>query len=204
MVCIIDYKCGNSGSIMNMLSRLGEEAVLSNDPSIISDADKLILPGVGNFDYGMRNLNEAGLISLLQESVFEKRKPILGICLGAQIMTKSSEEGTLPGLGWFDAEVKKFHFAVENPVQRIPHMGWNQANVVRENKLVNTSAETSKFYFVHSYYIETNKSEDIILKTMYGFEFVSGLQNNNLYAVQFHPEKSHKYGLELFKNFLAI
>jgi glutamine amidotransferase len=203
MIAIIDYGAGNLGSISNMLRKLGQQGVVTSDIEVIRDAEKIILPGVGKFDYGMNKLNESGLVDILSVKAIQEKIPILGICLGAQLMTKSSEEGKLPGLGWFDAEVKKFNFILEEPL-RIPHMGWNYVTVNKQNPLIPTLDEEQRFYFVHSYYINSSIPSDVMLTTVYGKEFVSGLANENIFAVQFHPEKSHKYGLNLFNNFLSL
>ncbi len=202
IITIVDYGLGNVGSILNMIRKIGGIAEISGDPNKIRNASKLILPGVGSFDQGIRNLERKGIIPTLNSMV--QKVPILGICLGAQLMTKSSEEGTLPGLGWFDAEVKKFSFPSEQSNLRIPHMGWNYVAIKKESPLTNDLPFEPKFYFVHSYYMQANNPDDIMLTTNYGENFVSALNHNNMYAVQFHPEKSHKYGLKIFQNFLSI
>lgn len=204
MISIIDYGAGNLGSIANMLRKLGQPAIITSKPEDIKKAKKLILPGVGNFDYGMSKLQESGLIVILNEKVLEEKIPILGICLGAQLMTKRSEEGNIPGLGWFDAEVKKFSFPKEQTDLRVPHMGWNYVSVKKETPLSKDLPAEPKYYFVHSYYLQANNPEDIFMTTNYGNDFVSALNHNNMYALQFHPEKSHKYGLKIFQNFLSI
>lgn len=203
MIAIIDYGAGNLGSIANMLRKLGQPGTVTSNPLVIQNANKIILPGVGKFDYGMSKLIESGLIEILNKKANEEKVPILGICLGAQLMTNSSEEGSLPGLGWFDAQVKKFSFDPALSL-RIPHMGWNYVTVNKQNPLISISNEEQRFYFVHSYYISSNSPTNVLLTTTYGNEFVSALANENIFAVQFHPEKSHKYGLNLFKNFLAL
>ena len=204
MICIVDYGTGNLGSIENMLHKLGETGIITSDRNKIAQADKLILPGVGRFDYGMGKLIESGLIEILDTKVIKDKIPILGICLGAQLMTKSSEEGINSGLGWFDAQVKKFSFTEDKSYLRIPHMGWNFVTVKKQTPLIIDLPENPRFYFVHSYYIESSNPSDIMLTTEYGSPFVSALNCDNIYAVQFHPEKSHKYGLKLFKNFLSL
>jgi glutamine amidotransferase len=204
MISIIDYGAGNLGSIANMLRKLGEPAIITSKPEDIKKAEKLILPGVGNFDYGMSKLQKSGLIEILNLKVLEEKIPILGICLGAQLMTKKSEEGNTPGLGWFDAEVKKFSFPKEQTDLRVPHMGWNYVCVKKETPLSKDLPAEPKYYFVHSYYLQANNPEDIFMTTNYGNDFVSALNHNNTFALQFHPEKSHKYGLKIFQNFLSI
>ncbi|MEO9023064.1 MAG: imidazole glycerol phosphate synthase subunit HisH [Ginsengibacter sp.] len=204
MISIIDYGAGNLGSIANMLRKLGNPGIITSSADDIAKADKLILPGVGNFDYGMSKLQQSGLIEVLNDKVLNDKIPVLGICLGAQLMTKKSEEGKLPGLGWFDAEVKKFSFPADQINLRIPHMGWNYVTVQKQTLLTKDLPEESKYYFVHSYYIHANTPEDVMLTTNYYNDFASALNHDNIYALQFHPEKSHKYGLKIFQNFLSI
>lgn len=203
MIAIIDYGAGNLGSISNMLNKLGQPGVVTSEGDIIAKADKIILPGVGKFDYGMNQLIGSGLIDILNKKANQEKVPVLGICLGAQLMAQKSEEGKLPGLGWFDAEVKKFNFSTDNSL-RIPHMGWNSITVNKQNPLIPISRQEQRFYFVHSYYLKSNTSSEILFTSEYGCQFISGLSNENIFAVQFHPEKSHKYGLHLFKNFLSL
>jgi len=199
-ICIIDYGVGNIGSIVNMVKKIGCAVYVSEKIDDISDAAKLIFPGVGNFDYGMEKLTELGIISELEKLVFVHKTPILGICLGAQLMTKKSDEGKLKGLGWFDAEVVKF----KNTSQRIPHMGWNYVKTVKNTELSNSICNDTRFYFVHSFYIKSHAQDQIMFTTKYGHEFVSGLNNENIYAVQFHPEKSHVHGLNFLKSFIKL
>ena len=203
MITIIDYGVGNLGSIRNMLKKLGQASEISSDINKIKEADKLILPGVGSFDYGMTKLNEYGFIEVLNEKVMIEKVPILGICLGVQLMTKSSKEGQLPGLGWFDAETVPFEFSVTNELI-VPHMGWNTVTPDKESKLFQDMYEESKFYFVHSFHLKANLKSDELLITEYGYNFVSALEHENIVGVQFHPEKSHKYGLKLLKNFAEL
>lgn len=203
MIVIIDYGLGNLGSIKNMLKKIGFDAEISSDLSVIAAADKLILPGVGAFDQGMKNLEERGLISLLNQKVLIDKTPILGICLGMQLFTKNSEEGVLPGLGWIDARTIKFDASNSTKKMSIPHMGWEYVHSNRSNPLMHEMYEEPKFYFVHSYYVQCNVPEDSILKTDYILPFDSGFQKDNIVGVQFHPEKSHKYGMKLLSNFMT-
>jgi glutamine amidotransferase len=213
-ISVIDYGAGNIGSIVNMIRKLGGDAALVSTPERILSAEKLILPGVGHFDFGMRTLNESGMVGAMHEAVEQKGTPILGICLGAQLMTRSSQEGSLPGLGWFDANVLSFRNewhrlglegrSTTGTRLRTPHMGWNYVQVVKNGVLTNELPADPRFYFVHSYYIHSNLREDVMLETTYGVPFVAALQHQNKYAVQFHPEKSHKFGLKLFDNFLKL
>ena len=202
MVVIIDYGLGNLGSIKNMLKKIGVEAEITNDLEKINSASKLILPGVGAFDNGMQNLNENGFIEVLNKKVIQNKTPILGICLGMQLMTKGSEEGILKGLGWIDAETIKFNFGENKDRLTIPHMGWEYVSLQKESKLFENMFEEPRFYFVHSYYVKANFEKDVLLKTNYATDFVSGFEKENIVGVQFHPEKSHKFGKQLLKNFI--
>ena len=199
-IAIIDYGMGNLGSISNMLKHLGYQSLITSDIAEIKSSDFLILPGVGKFDRAMKNIRDLDLEEALKRKVKEDKIPILGICLGMQIMCKSSEEGIESGLGLIDYEVKKFNF--ENSDLKVPHMGWNYVQMDEDNILHKNLPENTRFYFVHSYYVEENKPAFKIFTTHYGLDFVSGFASKNLFGVQFHPEKSHKYGKALFTNFL--
>jgi glutamine amidotransferase len=182
-----------------MLKKLGFAAEITADPLRIAVAAKLILPGVGAFDAGMDNLERSGLIPLLNERVLEARTPVLGICLGMQLMSRSSAEGKRPGLGWMDAEALRFQPA--DPALKVPHMGWNLVAPAREGALIQDLPVEPRFYFVHSYYIRCHRPEDVLLTTSYGDVFHSGFHRENVWGVQFHPEKSHKFGMGLLRNF---
>lgn len=199
MITIIDYHVGNCGSIQNMLKRIGHNSIITDNPSIIENASKIIIPGVGSFDKGMTNLKELNIIEILNQKVLEEKIPLLGICLGMQLLCNSSDEGELKGLGWINAISKKFEFS--SNVMKVPHMGWNKVICNRQHELVNDLTSDNKFYFVHSYYVECLERDDILLSTNYGNLFTSGVQRNNICGFQFHPEKSHKYGMNLLKNF---
>ena len=203
-IVIIDYGMGNLGSIKNMFSYAGLEAEISSDKNIIGKANKLILPGVGSFDKGMENINQYGLFPIIKEHLLCRKTPTLGICLGMQLLTFRSEEGTSSGLGFIDAEVKRFNFDGTNRKRKIPHMGWNYVNIKKQNYLIDGLSEDSRFYFVHSYYVKCNDSSDILLTSEYGLEFTSAFQRDNIMGVQFHPEKSHKFGMQIIKNFARI
>lgn len=204
MVVIINYGMGNIGSISNMLKRVGAEAIVSSNPQEIKKAARLILPGVGAFNNGMDNLNNLGLTSVLNEKVIQQKTPILGICLGMQLMTKSSEEGSRPGLGWIDASTIRFKFGKEKQNLKIPHMGWNTIKWKKESVLFRDMFEEPRFYFVHSYHAVCNDEEDILATTNYGYDFVSAFQRDNIIGVQFHPEKSHKFGMQVLRNFVGL
>ena len=197
MICVVDYGVGNSGAIVNMIRRAGFQVVTSSDPVTISSAAKLILPGVGAFDFAVEKLHESGLWDVLNELVVSQGKPILGICLGMQLMAKNSEEGECEGFGWVDANVKQF------PKQKlkVPHMGWN--TVSHQTSWLPPVDEDERFYFVHSYFVECNDPADVLFATYYGDKFVSGFKKNNIIGLQFHPEKSHKYGLSVLTRFCS-
>ena len=202
-ICIVDYGLGNSGSIQNMLKRIGQKSIISNDLNEINKADILFLPGVGSFDDGMNNLKKHNLIEILEEKVTLKKTPIVGICLGMQLLLEGSEEGNLPGLGWIKGRCKKFNFN-ENPQRlRVPHMGWNFINPSQENNdLFKLEAPEVRYYFVHSYYADLENASDELCETNYGFSFSSGIKKDNIIGFQFHPEKSHKFGMALLKNLI--
>jgi glutamine amidotransferase len=201
MITIVNYGMGNIGSIRNMCAYLGIEACVSDDPESIASADKLILPGVGAFDNAVKNLKSTGLWDALNVAVKKRGQPLLGICLGMQLLSRRSDEGILEGLGWIDAETVGFSFPSETGGFKIPHMGWNKINVYREGELFTDLQSSSKFYFVHSFHVRCAVESNILTTTHYGIEFVSSLNNGNVYGVQFHPEKSHRYGMKLLRNF---
>ena len=200
-IVIIDYGMGNVGSISNMLKYLGAKATISSDHDIIRKADKLILPGVGHFDRAMENITKQELLQVIHEMALDKKKPFLGICLGMQLMCNASEEGRSPGLRLVDAEVKRFSFP-ENQKLKIPHMGWSYIHPAKETPILNGLDTTSRFYFVHSFFVDCAHSSDVLTTTSYGNTFVSSFEHSNLIGVQFHPEKSHRFGISLFRNFL--
>lgn len=199
MITIVDYNMGNLGSISNMLKKLGVDAVVTADARAIASARKLILPGVGAFDAGMDNLERSGLLPVLNERVSQAGVPTLGICLGMQLMTRSSEEGTRQGLGWIDAEALRFRPA--SAALKVPHMGWNRVMTTRSTALTDGLPDEPRFYFVHSYFVHCHDASDVLLTTPYGEVFHSAFQRGNVSGVQFHPEKSHKFGMALLRNF---
>jgi glutamine amidotransferase len=203
MIYIVNYGLGNLNSIRNIIKKIGGESKIIDDVNEVKDATKLILPGIGAFDHGMKFLNEKGWIGALNEAVLDRKVPVLGICLGMQLMCKGSEEGVLPGLGWFDADVKRFRIPPDSPF-KIPHMGWNAVHVKKSNPLVEKKAEEQRFYFVHSYHVVCNNKQDELLSAVHDYEFTAAISHENMYATQFHPEKSHRFGMELLKHFIAI
>jgi glutamine amidotransferase len=201
MIVIIDYGMGNLGSVVNMFKRIGAEAKISGEKSVIEDASKLLLPGVGSFDKAMEKINDLNLKEVLDRQAFEYKKPIMGICLGMQLLTRGSEEGSLPGLGWIPADTIKFP-SIAN--LRIPHMGWNSVKPSTPSILTANLPYESRFYFVHSYCVHVDNEVNSILKCSYGVEFDAAVQMENIYGAQFHPEKSHKFGMQLLKNFSKL
>lgn len=201
-ITIIDYGLGNLGSVYNMLRHIGIESKITNNLFDIENAEKLILPGVGAFDQGMKNLQGSKLKEILDYKVKEKDTPILGICLGMQLMGNSSEEGNEEGLKWINATTRRFNF--DDSSIKIPHMGWNYVYKSKEHALLEEMENDSRFYFVHSYCMQCNDKADELLKCNYGYDFTCAIQHNNIMGVQFHPEKSHKYGKQLFYNFASL
>ncbi len=202
MIVIIDYGVGNLGSVYNMFKKIGAIPKISSNILDIEGADKLILSGVGSFDYGMKQLYNLGLIKILNEKVIDNKIPILGICLGMQLFTKCSEEGTVKGLGWFDAETIKFQFDKNNHALKVPHMGWNTIKPEKDSLLFSEMYDDPRFYFLHSYHVTCKNNQDILGTTKYGYEFPAALEKGNILGVQFHPEKSHKFGMQILKNFI--
>jgi glutamine amidotransferase len=199
MITIIDYGMGNLRSVQKIFQRLNIGAVITSNHADILSAEKLVLPGVGNFANGMKKLEENGLKEVLNKKVLEEKIPILGICLGMQLMAKYSEEGLVEGLGWLDAQTQRFRF--EDRGLKIPHMGWNEVDVKKKTTMSNNITSDDLFYFVHSYYMSCNQKEDILFGSDYGHFFVSGFEKDNIVGVQFHPEKSHRSGMQLIRNF---
>jgi glutamine amidotransferase len=200
MITIIDYGLGNLGSILNVLRRVGVAGRIASDPSEIANAERLILPGVGAFDAGMTNLAERGLIEPIKHAALQRRSPLLGICLGMQLMCKSSEEGQLPGLGLIDAKCVRFDASKSSETIKIPHMGWSELQVVRPNTLFAMESR-SRFYFVHSYHVLCNDPDDVTALARHGEYFTAAFERYSLIGVQFHPEKSHRFGMELLRKF---
>ena len=202
MTTIINYNLGNPKSIKNMLAYLDIESRISANHEDIASAERLILPGVGHFQHGMEQLEHLGLIDVLKKEVLENKKPILGICLGMQLLTKHSEEGNLAGLGFVDAQTKKFEF--QDATLKVPHMGWNTVEFKKDSPINKGVSTNPRYYFVHSYFVDCANQDDILCATQYGQGFVSGFQHQNIFGLQFHPEKSHKFGMELLANFCKI
>lgn len=201
MIVIVDIGMGNLGSILNMLRKIKIEAKISSSPEEIKQADKLILPGVGAFDNAIQSLKSRGLIEVLSQKVLEERTPILGICLGMQMFGKKSEEGKLDGLGWIDAETVRFR--INSNGLKVPHMGWNTIEVKGDPGIFK-GIEEPRFYFVHSYHLVCQKEGDVLATTHYEYDFVSAVHKSNIWGTQFHPEKSHRFGMKVFSNFVEL
>jgi glutamine amidotransferase len=202
MIAIVDYDMGNVASVANMLKRIGaRDAALTRDPEVLRAAERIIIPGVGAFENGMQNLEAFGLLDALNESAHGRCVPILGICLGMQLLTKRSEEGSMRGLGWIDAETIRFRATGDE--LKIPHMGWSEVRPTRPNPLVDAGANP-RYYFVHSYHLSCASEENVIATANYGGDFPAIVNSRNIYGVQFHPEKSHRFGMDLLKRFLAV
>jgi glutamine amidotransferase len=204
MIIIVDYGMGNVGSILSMGKKAGAEIAVSGDPEVIGEAEKLILPGVGAFDNGMKNLHERGLVPVLNRQVVERGVPILGICLGVQLFTRGSEEGKRCGLGWIAADTLRFEFPGGPKGLKVPHMGWNFVEPAKTASLLEGLPPEPRFYFVHSYYVACDDPSDVLCWTTYGHRFASAIQRGNVFGTQFHPEKSHRFGLAVLKSFARL
>lgn len=203
MITVIDYGIGNVGSVLNMLKRIGTTARISNNPEEIIKSDKLILPGVGSFDTAMKRIVDTGLLGILNEFVLVKKRPILGICLGMQLLMEGSEEGILPGLGWIEGSAYSFKTRIP-PSLKVPHMGWNNIKITNYNSLSKGFNSEIRFYFVHSYFIKVDNPIYCSMKCNYGLEFDAAVQKDNIFGAQFHPEKSHKFGQQFLRNFIDV
>jgi glutamine amidotransferase len=203
-VLVIDYGMGNVGSIVNMARVAGHDIVISDEASQIEKASKLILPGVGSFDTAMTLLHKRGILGALNRAVLERKVPIFGICLGMQLFSRRSEEGELPGLGWIAADTVRFRLEVSYPTLKVPHMGWNQIKPTKPDPLFNELPVDSRFYFVHSYHVTCDDPSDVLAQTTHGISFCSVIGHENIWGAQFHPEKSHRFGLKLLSNFLSL
>ena len=202
MITIVDYGVGNIGSMLNMFKRIGVKVCIQSEPDELRKAEKLVLPGVGAFDVAMRSiLDKPGLQEVLVSKALGQCIPVLGVCLGMQLLTTGSEEGALPGLNWIAGETKRF------PILKglkVPHMGWNIAQPNISSELTKGVGQDPRYYFVHSYYVHTKNSSHSLMRTHYGIEFDSAIERENIFGVQFHPEKSHRYGMNILKNFSEL
>jgi len=203
-ISVIDYGSGNIGSICNILRKAGANVNVIQSSELVSDATCIILPGVGAFDNAMNQLESGGWIDPLFHYAKIDNKPLLGICLGMQLLTRCSDEGVKSGLGFINADTIRFSVEKMDYQRTIPHMGWNSAHVHKKNVLFNRDDPEERFYFVHSYHVVCDNNEDVLATTNYGYEFVSSFQNGNIIGVQFHPEKSHRFGYQFFKSFVEV
>ncbi len=203
MITIIDYGAGNIGSVLNMIRHVGGQAEVAGDASRVLGAKKILLPGVGSFDNAMTRLAGLGLVEPLKARA-QAGVPFFGICLGMQLLANESEEGRMAGLGLIPGRVRRFRFEGEAAKLKIPHMGWNRVAPVRAHPLGQGLEEGARFYFVHSYYFDCERDEDVLFRSVYGHEFTSGVLRGNVMGVQFHPEKSHRYGMQLIRNFVGL
>lgn len=201
MISIVNYGMGNLGSVANMFKRIGVAAQIVDNPAQLAKATKILLPGVGAFDQAMKRINESGFREVLDQKALVEKIPVLGICLGMQLLTRGSEEGKLPGLGWIPADTLRFP---KTDGLKVPHMGWNVVLPATPSRLTENLPAESRFYFVHSYRVHTDDPANSILKCTYGITFDAAIQKDNIYGAQFHPEKSHRFGMQLFKNFSEI
>ena len=200
MVGIIDYGLGNLGSIQNMIKAIGEKSVISSKPEELDKCDRYILPGVGAFDAGMSKLNESGLVDYIKSKATNEKRPILGICLGMQLLGRRSEEGNLLGLGLIPFD--NIRFRLDDSDLKIPHMGWDIVDIKQDNPLITGLTGTQRYYFVHSYHAKCDSEENVLMTCDYGYEFAASVVKGNIMGVQFHPEKSHDFGMALLRNFI--
>lgn len=203
MIAIVDHGMGNLGSIANMLRRIGIDSIRTADPAVIGSADKVVLAGIGAFDGAAGRLAELGLVDVLNEMALERRVPILGVCLGMQLMAHSSEEGSRTGLGWIDAEVRRFDFEPGRALP-LPHMGWQPVAITRGSPLFDPAGDPPRFYFSHAYHLVCADPGDVAATATYGYEFPAAIHRGNLIGTQFHPEKSHRFGLEIYRRFARL
>ncbi len=200
MIVVVDFGMGNLGTVSAKIKKMDSSVIISSKPEEIDQADKILLPGIGSFKSGIENLRKRDLIEILNKKVLAEKTPVLGICLGMQLFSAHSEEGDVKGLGWIDAETVRFNAPDQS--LRIPHMGWNTINIKNPCSLLSGIENSSRFYFSHSYHIRCCNPDDIIATTEYGYEFCSIVNHNNIYGVQFHPERSHKRGFMLLSSFI--
>lgn len=204
MITIFDYGVGNIQALANIYKRLNIAVRIARTVEELAGAERLILPGVGAFDWAMARLEKSGMRGVLDDLVLSKGRPVLGICVGMQMMAKRSEEGSREGLGWIDAEVRKFERAVPSQRAYLPHMGWNDVEPRSQEGLFRDIGATGRFYFLHSYYVAPKDQSMIHAVTDYGRAFASSVRSGNIYGVQFHPEKSHQWGIQMLKNFAEL
>lgn len=204
MITIVDYGMGNLGSVSNMLKHIGVKSIVTSDLDRLQKAEKILLPGVGAFDHAMQRIAAQGMLEVLNGKALKEKIPVLGICLGMQLLTESSKEGTLPGLAWIPGQTLSLAEHIRDASCKIPHMGWNNVSPVHPSPLTTGFTSEDRFYFVHSYFVRCSYPEDVILQTTYGITFDAAVQRDNIFGAQFHPEKSHRYGMKFLENFAKI
>ena len=203
MIAVVDYGLGNVSAFANIYRRLGIPVKLARSAADLRDASHLVLPGVGAFDWAMKRLDDSGMRGVLDEMVLHQRRPVLGVCVGMQMMGTSSEEGKSAGLGWVAAKVRRFSEVHLQSMTHLPHMGWNDVEAVSTKSLFAELGTGPRFYFLHSYYIDSEDGDQVLAWSVYGQRFACAIQRGNILGVQFHPEKSHSWGVQLLKNFAA-
>jgi glutamine amidotransferase len=203
MIAIIDHGMGNLGSVQNMLRRLGAPSIRTTDPVEIAAADRIVLAGIGGFDGAMGRLESLGLVDVLNDRALQSPTPVLGVCLGMQLMAQRSDEGRAGGLGWIDAECRRFEFSPERRLP-VPHMGWESVQPTRASPLFDTATSEMRFYFSHAYHVVCRNPADIAATATYGEPFVAAVHRGNILGTQFHPEKSHVFGMDVYRRFLAF
>jgi glutamine amidotransferase len=204
MIAIVDYGLGNIAAFASVYNKANIKVSVARAASDLKGASKLILPGVGHFDHAMRLLQQSGMRDALDQMVLRDKVPVIGVCVGMQILARSSEEGELPGLGWIDAEVRAFKSSDAARDMSVPHMGWNDVRPASTNRLFDELQDSARFYFLHSYYVNCDRQEDVLATCNYGADFTCAVQSSNIYGVQFHPEKSHSFGNRLLVNFARL
>ncbi len=204
MIAIIDYGLGNIAAFASVYNRANIKVSVARTAGDLKGASKLILPGVGHFDHAMQLLQQSGMRDTLDKMVLGDKVPVIGVCVGMQILARSSEEGKLPGLGWIDADVRAFRSCDAARNMSVPHMGWNDVRPLSPNRLFDELQNSARFYFLHSYYISCDRQEDVLATCSYGADFTCAVQSSNIYGVQFHPEKSHSFGNRLLSNFAGL
>ncbi len=204
MIAVVDYGMANIGSVLNMFRKVGAAAVATADVSILRSADKVVLPGVGAFGAAIERLRKLDLVGPLTEIAMERRTPVLGICLGMQLLLEGSEEGDAEGLGWISGRVRRFVFSGDDSRLRVPHMGWNDLKLVKQSALFEGVTQPQRFYFVHSYHADCANAADVLGTATYGYEFAAAVERGNIAGMQFHPEKSHRFGMRLLQSFAGV
>lgn len=203
-IAIVDYGMGNLGSVLNMFRHIDVDARIVSDPSDVLTAERIVLPGVGAFDHGMRAIRDRGLIEPLHHMANDRQVPVLGICLGMQLVMDDSDEGGEPGFRWIPGRAVGFRFAEDERDLKVPHMGWNTISVLHPTPLLEALGDEPRFYFVHSYHAECADAANVLATTRHGYRFASVIGRDNIMGAQFHPEKSHKFGMQLLRNFAAM